>query len=43
MTMTVLEAHDVYKTYIGGDGNELHVLNGVNLSVHRGEMTPLRT
>jgi lipoprotein-releasing system ATP-binding protein len=38
MTMTVLEAHDVYKTYIGGDGNILHVLNGVNLSVNRGEM-----
>jgi lipoprotein-releasing system ATP-binding protein len=38
MTMTVLEAHDVYKTYVGGDGNILHVLNGVNLSVNRGEM-----
>ncbi len=38
MTMTVLEAHDVYKTYVGGDGNVLHVLNGVNLSVNRGEM-----
>ncbi|HET9776156.1 MAG TPA: ABC transporter ATP-binding protein [Gemmatimonadaceae bacterium] len=38
MTMAVLEAHDVYKTYVGGDGNALHVLNGVNLSVQRGEM-----
>jgi lipoprotein-releasing system ATP-binding protein len=38
MTMNVLEAHDVYKTYIGGDGNVLHVLNGVDLSVQRGEM-----
>jgi lipoprotein-releasing system ATP-binding protein len=38
MTMTVLEAHDVYKSYVGGDGNVLHVLNGVNLSVQRGEM-----
>jgi lipoprotein-releasing system ATP-binding protein len=38
MTMTVLEAHDVYKTYVGGDGNILHVLNGVNLSVQRGAM-----
>jgi lipoprotein-releasing system ATP-binding protein len=38
MTMTVLEAHDVYKTYVGGDGNAIHVLNGVNLSVQRGEM-----
>ncbi|MEO8909283.1 MAG: ABC transporter ATP-binding protein [Gemmatimonadaceae bacterium] len=38
MTMTVLEAHDVCKTYVGGDGNILNVLNGVNLSVQRGEM-----
>jgi lipoprotein-releasing system ATP-binding protein len=38
MTLTVLEAHDVYKTYIGGDGNVLNVLNGVNLSVQKGEM-----
>ncbi|MFL5482347.1 MAG: ABC transporter ATP-binding protein [Gemmatimonadaceae bacterium] len=36
--MTVLEAHDVYKSYIGGDGNVLNVLNGVNLSVSKGEM-----
>ena len=39
--MTVLEAHDVFKSYIGGDGNELHVLNGVNLSVPRGEMVAI--
>src|SRR2546423_8017586 len=38
MTMTVLEAHDVHKSYIGGDGNLLNVLNGVNLSVSKGEM-----
>jgi lipoprotein-releasing system ATP-binding protein len=38
MTMTVLEAHDVYKSYVGGDGNVLNVLNGVNLSVSKGEM-----
>ena len=38
MTMSVLEAHDVNKTYVGGDGNVLHVLNGVDLSVQRGEM-----
>ncbi|MFN2637937.1 MAG: ABC transporter ATP-binding protein [Gemmatimonadaceae bacterium] len=36
--MTVLEAHDVHKTYVGGDGSILHVLNGVNLSVQRREM-----
>jgi lipoprotein-releasing system ATP-binding protein len=38
MTMNVLEAHDVYKSYIGGDGKELDVLTGVNLAVPRGEM-----
>jgi lipoprotein-releasing system ATP-binding protein len=38
MTMNVLEAHDVYKSYVGGDGNQLDVLNGVNLAVPRGEM-----
>ncbi|HJP61412.1 MAG TPA: ABC transporter ATP-binding protein [Gemmatimonadaceae bacterium] len=38
MTMTVLEAHEVYKSYIGGDGNVLNVLNGVDLSVSKGEM-----
>ena len=41
MTMTVLEAHDVHKSYIGGDGNLLNVLNGVNLSVSKGEMVAI--
>ena len=41
MTMTVLEAHDVHKSYIGGDGNVLNVLNGVNLSVSKGEMVAI--
>jgi len=36
--MNVLEAHDIAKTYRGGDGGTLHILNGVNLSVKRGEM-----
>jgi len=38
MTMTVLEAHDLHKTYLGGDGSVLHVLSGVDLAVHRREM-----
>lgn len=38
MTMTVLEAHDLHKTYVGGDGNILQVLSGVNVAVQRGEM-----
>jgi len=36
--MTVLEAHDLHKNYVGGDGNSLIVLNGVNLTVQRREM-----
>ncbi|HEX5075969.1 MAG TPA: ABC transporter ATP-binding protein [Gemmatimonadaceae bacterium] len=36
--MNVLEAHDIAKTYRVGDGSTLHILNGVNLSVKRGEM-----
>jgi lipoprotein-releasing system ATP-binding protein len=33
----VLEASDLRKTYIGGDGNELTVLDGVEISVAPGE------
>jgi lipoprotein-releasing system ATP-binding protein len=36
--MNVLEAHDIAKHYRGGDGSTLTILNGVNLSVKRGEM-----
>ena len=36
--MNVLEAHDIAKSYRGGDGSTLHILNGANLSVKRGEM-----
>jgi len=36
--MNVLEAHDIAKSYRGGDGSTLSILNGVNLSVKRGEM-----
>jgi lipoprotein-releasing system ATP-binding protein len=33
----LLEARDVVKTYRGGDGGEVRVLEGVNLAVRRGE------
>jgi lipoprotein-releasing system ATP-binding protein len=36
--MNVLEAHEIAKSYRGGDGSTLHILNGVNLAVRRGEM-----
>ncbi|MDQ6887231.1 MAG: ABC transporter ATP-binding protein [Gemmatimonadota bacterium] len=36
--MTVIEARDLAKSYVGGDGGILHVLDGVSLDVHRGEM-----
>lgn len=34
----VLEAHGVVKGYRGGDGGVVHVLEGVDLAVQRGEM-----
>ena len=36
--MKVLEAHDLAKSYRGGDGGLVHVLSGVNLDISRGEM-----
>jgi lipoprotein-releasing system ATP-binding protein len=36
--MTVLEAVDLTKTFVGGDGGLLTVLDGVALQVQRGEM-----
>src|SRR5690554_3630975 len=36
--MSVLVARDIVKTYRGGDVGLVHVLNGVNLEVARGEM-----
>lgn len=35
--MNVLEAHDIAKSYRGGDGGILHILSGVDLVVQRGE------
>jgi lipoprotein-releasing system ATP-binding protein len=39
--MTVLEAIDLTKSYIGGDGSTLTVLDGVHLRVDRGEMVAI--
>ncbi len=39
--MTVIEARDVAKVYVGGDGGYITVLDGVNLDVHRGEMVAI--
>jgi lipoprotein-releasing system ATP-binding protein len=39
--MNVLEAHDIAKSYRGGDGSTLHILNGVDLAVRRGEMVAI--
>jgi lipoprotein-releasing system ATP-binding protein len=39
--MMVLEARELVKSYRGGDGGTIHVLNGVNLSVARGEMVAI--
>jgi lipoprotein-releasing system ATP-binding protein len=36
--MNVIEARELSKSYIGGDGGRVDVLNAVSLDVHRGEM-----
>ena len=36
--MSVLIARDLVKSFRGGDGGVVHVLNGVDLTVSRGEM-----
>jgi lipoprotein-releasing system ATP-binding protein len=36
--MSVIEARELAKWYVGGDGARVDVLNGVSLDVHRGEM-----
>ena len=36
--LTVVEGHDLYKSYVGSDGSTINVLSGVNLAVSRGEM-----
>ena len=39
--MMVIEARDLAKSYRGGDGGLVHVLDGVNLEVRRGEMVAI--
>ena len=39
--MMVLEARDIAKSYRGGDGGLIQVLNGVDLQVARGEMVAI--
>jgi lipoprotein-releasing system ATP-binding protein len=39
--LTVVEGHDLHKSYIGGDGSTINVLTGVNLAVSRGEMVAI--
>jgi len=39
--MMVIEAHDVAKSYRGGDGGLIRVLDGVDLAVRRGEMVAI--
>src|SRR5688572_33070707 len=36
--MPVLEAHDLHKGYVGGDGGAINVLSGVDLAVSPREM-----
>jgi lipoprotein-releasing system ATP-binding protein len=39
--MMIIEARDVAKSYRGGDGGLIHVLDGVDLGVRRGEMVAI--
>ncbi|HET7549672.1 MAG TPA: ABC transporter ATP-binding protein [Gemmatimonadaceae bacterium] len=39
--MMVIEAHQIGKTYVGGDGRPIHVLDSVDLTVRRGEMVAI--
>jgi lipoprotein-releasing system ATP-binding protein len=39
--MAVLEAHDLHKTYVGGDGGTINVLSGVDLAVSSREMVAI--
>ena len=39
--MSVLEAHDLHKTYTGGDGGTINVLSGVDLQVSPREMVAI--
>jgi lipoprotein-releasing system ATP-binding protein len=39
--MSILEAVDLAKTYRGGDGGEIRVLDGLNLTVDRGEIVAI--
>ena len=41
MANAVLEAHDLYKSFIGGDGSTLNVLSGVALQVQKREMVAI--
>ena len=39
--MSVLEAHDLHKTYVGGDGGTINVLGGIDFSVSPREMVAI--
>ncbi len=41
MSNSVLEAHDLYKSFVGGDGSTLNVLSGVTLEVKKREMVAI--
>lgn len=41
MANSVLEAHELYKSFIGGDGSTINVLSGVELQVQKREMVAI--
>ena len=41
MSKTVIEMHDIVKTYYIGTPNELEVLHGISLEIHEGEFVSI--
>ena len=41
MSKTVIEMHDIVKTYYIGTPNELEVLHGIGLEIHEGEFVSI--
>ena len=41
MLTPLIDLHDIRKAYGGGDSPEVHVLRGIDLSIHAGELVSL--
>ena len=41
MLTPLIDLHDIRKAYGGGDSPEVHVLRGIDLSIHAGEFVAI--